>query len=512
MKLSDFRKIVHATTLSLLQESNDLALALTGVGPNGPEKVPTTAQEFMKKLVGKKLKDLLDATSFSRLYVLNKYGVGSSPDDEDIQVSVTNLMDAATGFINRRFLGPIGKQRSAWEKEKYSTPEYNDWNKQRNAAFKAVLMARRTGDKAEIDKAEKHKNDVNAADPTFGDYKQMMSDMDNVVKQFHNKPLVLADVLPGPDDTEEDKKNWQSVENAFNALKKASSLKEQESMGKNYPAVKVFVSTVGGGVHVLLWKQQNFDKEVGSDANVKTYGNLASLIRNLRVDPSKLMSSDRNAVEILKFLSSDELRQLANKESVITTNIPPDVVDKFSTNQPLQENQPMTQKQKLKQIIRAIVAEDFKGEPNHAAEVESDNLTATLSETDTAANIADLEKLIANPDAAFAKKNYGSVEAYQKMLRKKIARLKGDEPGMGPEYRVRSDEPAPFGYGLDEKESAKKVTSKALDQTKDGTIDAGDAVVAARKEKIALSKGDKSDAAFYKKIKAIVNKRKGSKV
>ena len=24
-----------------------------------------------------------------------------------------------------------------------------------------------------------------------------------------------------------------------------------------------------------------------------------------------------------------------------------------------------------------------------------------------------------------------------------------DEPGMGPEYRVRSDEPAPFGYGRD---------------------------------------------------------------
>jgi len=62
------------------------------------------------------------------------------------------------------------------------------------------------------------------------------------------------------------------------------------------------------------------------------------------------------------------------------------------------------------------------------------------------------------------------------------------------------------------KKVAPKVSKKDLDQTKDSTIDTGDAVVAARKEKIALSKGDKEDAAFYKKVKDIVNRRKGSKV
>jgi hypothetical protein len=62
------------------------------------------------------------------------------------------------------------------------------------------------------------------------------------------------------------------------------------------------------------------------------------------------------------------------------------------------------------------------------------------------------------------------------------------------------------------KKETPKVTKKDLDQTKDDTINTGDAVVAARKEKIALSKGDKEEASFYKKVKAIVNKRKGSKV
>lgn len=59
---------------------------------------------------------------------------------------------------------------------------------------------------------------------------------------------------------------------------------------------------------------------------------------------------------------------------------------------------------------------------------------------------------------------------------------------------------------------AKQQASKAkLDQTKDDKIDAGDAVVAARKAKIAQSKGDKKDAAYYEKIRKIVNKRIGQK-
>ena len=60
--------------------------------------------------------------------------------------------------------------------------------------------------------------------------------------------------------------------------------------------------------------------------------------------------------------------------------------------------------------------------------------------------------------------------------------------------------------------TAPKVSKKDLDQTHDDTINAGDAVVASKKEKIALSKGDKEGAAFFKKVKDIVNKRKGSKV
>ena len=502
---AQLRKIVKKLQDQILTESHDLVLQQAGAALNKAH----TAEDFMRGFVGKRLTDLLDAGSFANLYVMNKYGIGSEYDEQDDQVLLNKLWQAATGFINNRVLEPISKQRKVWDAENYAKPQYTDWKKQRALVGKAYRDAR-DSESADADELKKQFVKLNSEDPTLGDYRNMMDDMESVVQQFHNKALTLKDVLPSSDDTDQDKKNWASVEKLYSNIRK-NKIKEQTNMSKNYPAVKIFVSTVGGGIRVLMWKQQNFDREVGSDANVKTYGNFARLIGNLGVDPSKLMTSDRDAVQVLKFLSSSEIRQLANKESVITTSIPPEIVHKFSADKNLQETDSMTKNQIFKKLIRSIIAEEFKGNPNDAAEVESDKLTAHLSEDSVADDIKDLEALLANPDASRAK-DYGSIENYKKMLRSKIARLKGGEAGMAPEYRVRSDEPAPFGYGLDEKGDVKKVSAKALDQTKDGVVDTGDAVVASRKEKIALSTGNKADAAFYKKIKTIVNKHKGSKL
>lgn len=79
-------------------------------------------------------------------------------------------------------------------------------------------------------------------------------------------------------------------------------------------------------------------------------------------------------------------------------------------------------KKLIKELTLEILSEDYKGEPNHEAEVESDKLTATLSEDNTE-DIKDLEKLIKNPDPSRVK-DYGSVDNYKKMLAAKIVRLR----------------------------------------------------------------------------------------
>lgn len=208
----------------------------------------------------------------------------------------------------------------------------------------------------------------------------------------------------------------------LNELKSTISELVNETFDSMYeqsnPPVKVVVSTIGG-TKILMYKDGN--EESGSDAFVATTTPFKSLVNSRNTDPSKLTKSDRDAVEILNLLDDDDIAQLMDKTSITTTNIPAEILNKHSStssNSDLSESN----KKQLVKLIKQMVAEEFKGEPNHAAEVESDELTSHLSE-DNSEDIKDLEKLLANPDPSRAK-DYGSIEKYKKMLKQKIDRLK----------------------------------------------------------------------------------------
>ena len=82
------------------------------------------------------------------------------------------------------------------------------------------------------------------------------------------------------------------------------------------------------------------------------------------------------------------------------------------------------QENKLREIIKQMIREEYYGEPNDALAVQSAELTSHLSEdSDIQKDIEDLEMLLKNPDPSRAK-DYGSVEKYKSMLRAKIDRLK----------------------------------------------------------------------------------------
>lgn len=82
------------------------------------------------------------------------------------------------------------------------------------------------------------------------------------------------------------------------------------------------------------------------------------------------------------------------------------------------------QQNKLRELIKQMIREEYYGEPNDALAVQSAELTSHLSEdSEIQKDIKDLENLLKNPDPSRAK-DYGSVEKYKGMLRAKIARLK----------------------------------------------------------------------------------------
>ena len=82
------------------------------------------------------------------------------------------------------------------------------------------------------------------------------------------------------------------------------------------------------------------------------------------------------------------------------------------------------QQNKLRELIKQMIREEYYGEPNDALAVQSAELTSHLSEdSEVEKNIKDLENLLKNPDPSRAK-DYGSIEKYTSMLRGKIDRLK----------------------------------------------------------------------------------------
>lgn len=209
----------------------------------------------------------------------------------------------------------------------------------------------------------------------------------------------------------------------LNELKSTISELVNETFDSMYeqanPPIKVMVSTMGG-TKILMYKDGN--EESGADAVVSTTTPFTSLVNSRNTDPSKLMKTDRDAVEVLNLLDSDDIDQLMDKTSITTTNIPIEILNKYSLSPSSNSDLSESNKKQLVKLIKKMIEEDFKGEPNHAAEVESDELTSHLSE-DNSEDIKDLEKLLANPDPSRAK-DYGSIEKYKTMLKQKIDRLK----------------------------------------------------------------------------------------
>jgi hypothetical protein len=81
------------------------------------------------------------------------------------------------------------------------------------------------------------------------------------------------------------------------------------------------------------------------------------------------------------------------------------------------------QENKLREIIKQMIREEYYGEPNDALAVQSAELTSHLSEDSMVDDIEDLEMLLKNPDPSRAK-DYGSMDNYKNMLRTKIDKLK----------------------------------------------------------------------------------------
>ena len=174
--------------------------------------------DFLKSFVGKRLKDLLNLSSFSNLYVMNKYGF-SEHDKQDLKVLLNTLLMKAIQYVNFRRIAPLRKQLDNQDALDKKTPEFETYYKKRIALLKAKMTARQEGNTELEAKLQKEYNDLK--DPSS--YRDNFKIMDELVQQWHNTPLTLVDVIPSSHDTPEDVAAYNNAKQAFEAYKSVTS-------------------------------------------------------------------------------------------------------------------------------------------------------------------------------------------------------------------------------------------------------------------------------------------------
>lgn len=260
-----------------------------------------------------------------------------------------------------------------------------------------------------------------------------------------------------------------------------------DEVGEHYSPITVQLYT-SGGTTVLLYKGDARNSERSSDASIKTPTQFRYLLNQLGKNISGYMVSDRGVLEILNSLTPEEINSLQVNNMVLTTNISPDLVNKFINSRnnqdwdrypktgtsddiggvELQENKFMKE-HKLVKILKQLVAEAIgtddaatlnmlKGmwlnpDPSRSRDYGSikryrDMLMAKIKKIDPNfafddqifGDIVDSEMLLLNPDPSRAK-DYGSVEGYKNMLRSKIKRLRSSwNPAGGGQKSVELSE------------------------------------------------------------------------
>jgi len=193
-----------------------------------------------------------------------------------------------------------------------------------------------------------------SGDPTLGDYRKMMGDMEKLVSDFHNSPLTLQDVLPSRDDSDKDKQRWQTVEKNFNRLKDKISMNESKlkqlikqlikeeldayDLEGNYPAATVQLFTGGGreGTTLLLYKgAAKSGSERTADVVYKTSTPFNYILNTLNKPSSNVDEEDVKS--ILRNLTPEELQQLNSEKKIVTTNIPNEILDLTGKNIPIKK-------------------------------------------------------------------------------------------------------------------------------------------------------------------------------
>ncbi len=230
--MKTYLEALHASTKGTMpsfkqffERDDSLAIAVTS---------SDSLSDFMKSLAGKSIKEILDSSSFIRMYQMNKYGIGGrAPDNEEV---MGRFIDLLGNFINRDIKKAVAMRKAIFSDEFKAENNFDEYEKLdalRKVAVRKFFNAKKEagwdGDSPEVKKlrdildAEKEEISQQISQNEFyRAWQKREREITQWVKDFHNTPLSHEDVAP------DDSMEWMKVQKAWDAMQQSKPAEEPQ--------------------------------------------------------------------------------------------------------------------------------------------------------------------------------------------------------------------------------------------------------------------------------------------
>ena len=179
--------------------------------------------DFLRSLVGKSRKDILDSGSFARLYSMNMHGIGGNKNSPDAPaVLLSRFLTDFGDYVNQ----DITKLRSGAAetddfKKKYDYQGHLEREKERKHLFHDIMTEKDPEKKSELrQKMNAFRNNSEYAEARRALYKKE----DVAVDDYHNRPIEQGELV---NDGSDEFKELEDMYNKINSMR-GSSIEDQE--------------------------------------------------------------------------------------------------------------------------------------------------------------------------------------------------------------------------------------------------------------------------------------------
>lgn len=211
----------------ILQENNDILKEnqLAEISPRAGQSFG----DFLRSLVGKSRKDILDSASFARLYDMNMsvYGGGSKfNNEENPHGLMSKFMTKFGDYVNQGITElRSGAAETDEFKNKYDYQGHLEREKERRDLFRQSMTEKDPEKKAELrQKKNAFRNNSEYAEARRALHKKEDAD----VNEYHNRPIEQGEIVNDGSD------EFKELENLYNKIisikgREGSKVEDQES-------------------------------------------------------------------------------------------------------------------------------------------------------------------------------------------------------------------------------------------------------------------------------------------